>query len=51
MHCGKIFDERGVDEMSEQIKFNKQIKLAVIVFAIVEAIVIVAILIYHQRNS
>ena len=37
--------------MSDELKFNKQIKVAVIVFAVVEAIVMVAVLIYHQRNS
>ena len=37
--------------MSDELKFNKQIKVTVIVFAVVEAIVMVAVLIYHQRNS
>lgn len=37
--------------MSEdENKFNKQIKIAVIAFAVVEAIVIVAILIYRGRS-
>lgn len=37
--------------MSEELKFNKQLKVAVIVFAVVEAIVIVTILLYHQSKS
>lgn len=36
--------------MSDEFKFNKQIKVAVIAFAVIEFVVIVAILVYHTRS-
>jgi hypothetical protein len=36
--------------MMEEMKFNKQIKIAVIVFAVIEAVVIVGVLIYRARS-
>ena len=36
--------------MMEEMKFNKQIKIAVIVFAVIEAVVIVGVLIYQARS-